>query len=95
MITPESQLSVSRRSQAFEDPPTQIERHKTAIRRKDFSLAVKCLLRDGLLPPGAHVLRLRVWVRRGYRSAAARRGRCERMGPGIPVALTVTTRPKS
>lgn len=51
-MIPESRLSVSRRSQAFDDPPSQIERHKTAIRRKDFSLAVKCLLHDELLPPG-------------------------------------------
>jgi hypothetical protein len=29
-----------------------IKRHKTAIRRKDFSLSVKCLLRDGLLVTG-------------------------------------------
>jgi DNA phosphorothioation-associated putative methyltransferase len=36
----------------MDEPPSQIERHKTAIRRKDFSLAVKCLLRDGLLGPG-------------------------------------------
>jgi len=51
-MIPESWLSVSRRSQAFDEPPSQIERHRTAIRRKDFSLAVKCLLRDELLPPG-------------------------------------------
>jgi DNA phosphorothioation-associated putative methyltransferase len=36
----------------MEEPPSQIERHKTAIRRKDFSLSVKCLLRDELLAPG-------------------------------------------
>ncbi len=29
--------------------PTQIARHKTAIRRPSFSLPIKCLLRDGLL----------------------------------------------
>src|SRR6266478_3356081 len=28
-----------------------IQRHKTAIRRNDFSRPVKCLLRDGLLNP--------------------------------------------
>ncbi len=28
---------------------TAIQRHKTAIRRGDFSRPVKCLLRDGLL----------------------------------------------
>lgn len=36
----------------MDDLPSQIERHKTAIRRKDFSLSVKCLLRDELLVPG-------------------------------------------
>lgn len=36
----------------MEESPSQIERHKTAIRRKDFSLSVKCLLRDELLVPG-------------------------------------------
>ena len=29
--------------------PAMIQRHKTAIRRGDFSRPVKCLLRDGLL----------------------------------------------
>src|SRR4051812_7015915 len=32
--------------------PTVIHRHKTAIKRGDFSRPVKCLLRDGLLAPG-------------------------------------------
>jgi DNA phosphorothioation-associated putative methyltransferase len=36
----------------MDEPPSQIERHKTAIRRKDFSLSVKCLLRDELVVPG-------------------------------------------
>jgi len=51
-MIPESWLRVSRRSRSTEEPPSQIERHKTAIRRKDFSLSVKCLLRDELLVPG-------------------------------------------
>ena len=50
-MIPESWIRVSRR-RSMNEPPSQIERHKTAIRRKDFSLAVKCLLRDGLLGPG-------------------------------------------
>ena len=33
--------------------PTAIPRHKTAIRRGDFSRPVKCLLRDGLLDRSA------------------------------------------
>ena len=45
----ESLLAVSHRSHVWDEPPSQIERHKTAIRRKDFSLSVKCLLRDELL----------------------------------------------
>jgi len=32
--------------------PTLIQRHKTAIRRGDFSRPVKCLLRDGILSKG-------------------------------------------
>src|SRR5512143_3484144 len=51
-MVPDSWLSVSRRSRSWEEPPSQIERHKTAIRRKDFSLSVKCLLRDALVVPG-------------------------------------------
>lgn len=51
-MIPESWLSVSRRSRFMEEPPSQIERHKTAIRRKDFSLPVKRLLRDELIVPG-------------------------------------------
>jgi hypothetical protein len=48
-MIPESWLPVSRRSHIWDEPPSQIERHKTAIRRKAFSLSVKCLLRDELL----------------------------------------------
>lgn len=33
--------------------PTVIQRHKTAIKRGDFSRPVKCLMRDGLLASGA------------------------------------------
>ena len=50
-MIPESSIRVSR-TRSMDEPPSQIERHKTAIRRKDFSLTVKCLLRDGLLGPG-------------------------------------------
>ena len=51
-MIPESWLSVSRKAARSDAPPSRIERHKTAIRRKGFSLAVKCLLRDELVGPG-------------------------------------------
>ena len=51
-MIPESWMRVSSRTRSLDEPPSQIERHKTAIRRKDFSLAVKCLLRDELLVAG-------------------------------------------
>ena len=47
-MVPESWLRVSRRSHVWDESPSRIERHKTAIRRKGFSLPVKCLLRDEL-----------------------------------------------
>src|SRR5208282_5420533 len=44
----ESCIRVSRNSHVWDERPSQIERHKTAIRRKGYSLSVKCLLRDEL-----------------------------------------------
>lgn len=36
------------------DETNNIPRHKTAIRRGDFSRPIKCLLRDGLLEKTLH-----------------------------------------
>lgn len=52
-MSQESRLSVSRKPQSVGAPSPEIERHKTAIRRKDFSLPVKCAMRDGLLGANA------------------------------------------
>jgi DNA phosphorothioation-associated putative methyltransferase len=37
--------------QALSDPQPEVQRHRAAIRRSDFSLPVKCVLRDSLLDP--------------------------------------------
>jgi len=36
---------------ALSDPQPQVQRHRAAIRRNDFSLPLKCVLRDTLLGP--------------------------------------------
>jgi hypothetical protein len=42
-------------------PAPEVQRHRIAIRRSEFSLPVKCLLRDGLLDP-VNVIAKSLWT---------------------------------